>query len=168
MFQVDKYHPVQGVNKFQTVSFPITKAVAVDFGAQTTANATVELCTIPKGSIVLGISVRITETLASTNAATIQFGFTGTPMLTAALTSASTDAAAGQVHGAIYAMGSSLASSGTAWVSYTPMQLRADDTFDCILATDPPSAGKADCYITYIPVPSGDIDTANFLSIVCT
>ena len=40
MFQVDQYFPVQGVNKFRTVSFPITKAFAYDFGAFTSGTAT--------------------------------------------------------------------------------------------------------------------------------
>jgi hypothetical protein len=159
MFQVDKYHPVQGTNKFQTVSFPITKAVAVDFGAQTTANATVNLCTIPKGSVVLGFAVRITETLASTNAATVQFGFTGKPMLSTALGSGV--AVAGYI---AHPLGFT---SNTA-AACPPYVLTADDTFDIILAVDPPSAGKADCFITYVPIPTGDINTADFKSVICT
>jgi hypothetical protein len=46
--------------------------------------------------------------------------------------------------------------------------LTADDTFDIILAVDPPSAGKADCFITYVPIPTGDINTADFKSVICT
>jgi len=161
MFQVDKYYPVQGTNKFQTVSFPITKAVSVDFGAQTTANATVALMTIPKGSIVLGFAVRMTELLVSTNAATIQFGFTGVGgMLSTAHGSGA--AVVGEI---ITGNANSALSSKTYQLAYV---LTADDTFDLILAADKPSAGKADCFITYIPVPDGDIDTANFVSFVTT
>jgi len=160
MFQVDKYFPVQGVNKFQTVSFPIMKAIAVDFGAQTTANATVALCTVPKGSIVLGFSVKITETLASTAAATIQFGFTGQPMLSSALGSGV--AVAGYIAAPLGF------TSNTALGNCAPYVCQADETFDLILAVDKPSAGKADVFLAYMPIPTGDIDTANFLSIVCT
>lgn len=161
MFSLDKYFPVQGSNKFQTVSFPITKAFAVDFGAQSTANATVQLATFPKGSIILGFAVRVTETLASTSAATVQFGFTGVGgMLSTAHGSAA--CTAGTI---ITGNANSALSSKTYQLAYA---LTADDTFDIILAIDPPSAGKADCFVTYIPLPSEAIDTANFLSIVCT
>lgn len=161
MFSLDKYYPVQGSNKFQTVSFPITKAFAVDFGAQSTANATVALATFPKGSIILGFAVRVTETLASTAAATVQFGFTGVGgMLSTAHGSGA--ATAGTI---ITGNSNSALSSKTYQLAYA---LTADDTFDIILATDAPSAGKADCFVTYIPLPMDSIDTANFLSIVTT
>jgi len=73
---VDKYYPMQGTNKFQTVSFPITKAFSVDIG-EDTATGTHTLFTVPKGSVVLGFIGRVTEALESTAAATVQIGFTG-------------------------------------------------------------------------------------------
>lgn len=158
---IDKFYPVQGTNKFQTVSFPITKAFAVDFGAQTTGNATVALATFPKGAVVLGFAVRITELLVSTAAATIQFGFTGVGgMLSTAHGSGA--AAVGTI---VTGNSNSALSSKTYQLPYV---LTADDTFDLILAVDNPSAGKADCFVTYIPLPTGNVSTADFLSIITT
>lgn len=157
----DKFYPVQGSNKFETVSFPITKALHVDYGAQTTANATVALHTFPKGSVVLGFVVRVTETLASTAAATVQFGFTGKPMLTSAIGSGV--AIAGAV---LCPIGySSRISSANSVEAYC---LNADDTFDLILAVDPPSAGQADVFVTYVPLPAEGLSTSDFKSITTT
>lgn len=148
---VDKYYPVQGSNKFQTASFPITKAFAVDFGAMTTGVAT--LISVPKGSLVLGFVVKVTEALETASAGTVTFGFTGTPLLSTAHASATAT------------LGTMIVppdSSGMA------MALTADDTFDLTLVTNVASAGKADCYVTYIPMPVGDLSTSDFLSIVTT
>ena len=158
---MDKYYPVQGSNKFMTVSFPCTRAIAVDYGAQSTSNASVALTTFAKGTCILGFAVRFTETLVSTSAATVQFGFTATQLLTSALGSGA--AVAGSIMGPI---GGSHASSVHAFAE--PCVLTADDTFDLILATDKPSAGKADIFIHYIPIPTEDISTAVFKSIVTT
>jgi len=157
----DKYYPVQGSNKFETVSFPMTKALAVDFGAQSTSNATVALCNFVKGSIILGFAVRITEVLTSTSAATIQFGFTGVGGMLSTAHGSGT-AAVGTI---ITGNSNSALSSKTYQLPYV---LTADDTFDLILATDAPSAGKADVFITYIPIPNEALSTSDFLSIVTT
>jgi hypothetical protein len=160
---VDKYFPVQGSNKFQTVSFPITKAFAVDVGAQSTSNATVALATFPKGSVILGFAARVTEALVSTAAATIQLGFTGVGyMLT------SVHASGAFTVGTILAPGGAGASAVSSKQYCIPYVLTADDTFDVILATDAPSAGKADIFVTYVPIPQGNLSTSDFLSIVTT
>ncbi len=162
MFQIERHFPVQGSNKFETVSFTITKAVAVDFGAMTTGTGTRALFSLPKGTLVLGSVVRIKELLVSTAAATVQFGFTAQKVLTTATGSGVA------VVGAILPAMQLTFTSDTAVSAAAPYTLEAADTFDIILAVDKPSAGKADIFLTYVPVPTGDIDTANFLSIITT
>jgi hypothetical protein len=167
MANVDKFYPVQGSSKFQTVSFPITKAFSIDFGAQTTAaNATAAIYTFPKGSMILGFVARVREALQTGGAGTVQLGFTGTPILSSA--HASGGAGLNVIISPMYAMGSSQLSSLTNQGSYTPMVLKADDTFDCILGTTGPSAGKVDVFVTYIPSPLEDLSTSDFLSVVTT
>lgn len=150
MGRVDKYYPVQGSNKFETVSFPITKACAVDFGAM--AVGTTPLFTIPKGAICLGFSARITEAMESASAATVQIGFTGTECLSSA-------------HGSGTAtLNTIIAPTSTAVL--LPYRLAAADTFDIIVASTACTAGKMDIFVTYIPIPAEDLSTADFLSIV--
>lgn len=170
---VDKHYPVQGSNKFQTVSFPITKAFAYDFGAQTSGtNDTFAIASFPSGAQVLSFTVKIIEALETGGAGTVTFGFTGTPMLTTAIASGA--ATIGAVFGPMYAMGvSSQVSSLTAVSAYTPIVLKAEDTFDCAVGTTAPGAttggaGKADIYVTYVPVPNGTLSTSEFLSVVST
>ena len=150
MGKVGKYYPVQGSNKFETISFPITKAFALDFGAQ--AAGTVALFTVPKGAICIGISARVTEAAESVSAATLQLGFTGTQCLTSAYgTGAMT-------------LGAVLTHSST---GIMPRALAANDTFDSIVASTAFTAGKAEVYLTYIPVPDGEnVSTSDFPSYV--
>jgi hypothetical protein len=157
MFMADKYYPVQGVNKFQTVSFPITKAFAIDFGAQSSCR-TATLFSVPKGSVILGFSYKITEafeTTATSSPVGFTVGFTGTEVL------------------------SSIIASGTAVLGYVggmsttavtvPITLLADDTFDITTGTSgAATAGKMDVYLSYIPSPHEDLSTAEFLSYVTT
>ncbi len=153
MGKVAKHYPVQGSNKFETISFPITKAFAVDFGAQ--AVGTVALFTVPKGAICIGISARVTEAMESafdTGVATVQLGFTGTQCLTSAYGSGAAT------------LGLVLQHSSTAML---PVALAANDTFDCIIASSDCGAGKAEVYLTYIPVPDGEnVSTSDFPSYV--
>lgn len=134
---VDKYYPVQGTNKFQTVSFPITRAFRVDFGAATTHTATME--SFPKGSLILGFSGRVVEAMEAAGAATVQFGFVGSQMLSSAL-------ASGTMVADYIVRPSSTAVK-------IPHVLAADDTFDIVVATTNLSAGKVDFFVTYIPIP---------------
>ena len=158
MFQVDKYYPVQGVNKFQTVSFPITKAVAVDFGA-VSSSGVVELCTIPKGAVIHQIWGRVTEAYETAGTgAGFTLGVTGTNMMSTA------HASGAATLGTIIAPA---VSSGEAFG--IPIVLTADDTVDLTIGTSgAATAGKMDVYVNYTPIPSGDIDTANFLSVIAT
>ena len=147
---VDKYYPVQGVNKFQTVSFPMTKAFAVDFGAQSTG--TYQTASFPKGAVILGFSARVTEAMETAGAGTLQLGFTGTQMLSSATGSA------------VAVLDAVLRPSTTA--VKVPLVLTADDTFDIIVGTTSCTAGKVDVFVTYIPLPVDDLSTSDFLSYV--
>ena len=156
---VDKYFPVQGSNKFRTVSFPVTDAFAIDFGAGTTGTHAIK--TYKKGSIVLGFVARVTEAMESAGSATIQLGFTGKPMLTSAIGSGV--ATLGAV---LYPIGySSRVSSASSVEAYI---LAADDSFDLIVGTTSLTAGKVDVFLTYIPIPVDDLTTSDFYSVVTT
>lgn len=150
MFGVDKYYPVQGTNKFQTVSFPITKAFHVDLKSSTGAT-TYALFTVPKGAMVLGFVAKVTEAMEATAAATLQLGFTGTDMLSTAHASATA------------VLGTIIAPPNTSL--FKPYVLSADDSFDVIIGTAKISAGgEFDCFLTYIPIPQDPLSTVNFLS----
>ena len=172
MFKVNKYYPVQGNNAFQTVSMPICRAFAIDYGAMTsTTSYTRAIAQFPKGSQILSFTVRITENLETGTAGTVQFGFSGTPMRTSAAASAA--AIADAIFAPMYGHDNTAISSLTAVGTYAPIVLKADDTFDIIAASTAPGAttggaGKADVFVTYVPVPTGYISTADFLSVVVT
>jgi hypothetical protein len=155
--QVDKFYPVQGTNKYMTVSFPITKAFRIDFGAQTVG--TIECHTFPKGSMVLGFSARVVEAMESGGAATLQLGFTGKHMLSSALGSGA--ATLGLI---LSPMGFT---SNTA-NACPPYVLTANDTFDSIIASTYCTAGKVDVFVTYIPLPINDLTTTEFKQVVST
>lgn len=152
---VDKYYPVQGSNKFQTVSFPITKAVAIDFGAQG-SSGTAATFSLPKGSLVLGFAVRFVEAYESTGASApvgVKLGFTGTELLTSPITSS------------VGIVGAVVGPSTTA--VKVPRVLTADDTFDVIIgASGGALSGKVDVFITYVPIPVPNLSTKEFLSYV--
>lgn len=153
---VSKFYPVQGSNKFETVSFPITKAFAVDMGAGT--SKTNKLFAFPKGSIILGFAAKITEAVDLASAtATFQLGFVGTQMLSSKHTTgkAALDVWIGPSSTAVKIP---LVLSTNVTSSYT-FQVVASDSF---------TAGKADVYVTYIPHPHGTLSTADFLSYVTT
>lgn len=148
---VMKYYPIQGTNKFQTVSVPITKAFTVDFGAGTTTLGTVTLEAFQKGSIVLGFAAKVQEGYQSTGSGTFQIGFTGTQLITSALSSS------------VAVLGAVLRPSSTA--ATTPHVLTADDTFDFIPGTSvTASAGKVDVFVTFIPMPNEALTTSDFKS----
>lgn len=149
--EVMKYYPVQGTNKFQTVSFPITKAFHVDFGAGTTTLGTVTLQGFKKGSIILGFAARVVEAYESTGSGTFQLGFASTQMLSSAIASG------------VAVLNAVLRPSSTA--ATTPLVLTANDTFDFIPGTSvTASAGKVDVYVTYIPMPDNNLTTGDFVS----
>jgi hypothetical protein len=154
MFGVDKYYPLQGSNKFQTVSFPITKAFKINLVGTTVGTQTAY--TVPVGSLVLGFTGRVAEAMESTGA-TVQIGFTGL-MISSAHDSAT--ATLGTI------IAPHFPTSGTA-VSFEAFVATADDTFDLIVAAgdiNSTSAGKIDVFLTYVPIPVDPLTTADFLS----
>ena len=158
-FNVDKFYPVQGSNKFQTVSFPITKAFRINCVGSTAGTHT--CVSLDKGTIVLGFVARVAEAVESSGSATVQLGFTGVGhMLSTAHGSGA--ATLGTI---ITGNGGSALSSKTYQAAYC---LTAADTFDFIVGAAPIStgsgAGKIDVFLTYIPIPVGDLDTSEFLT----
>jgi len=106
----------------------------IDFGVQEANTATTE--TFTKGSLILGFSAVVTEAMLSGGSATIQLGFTGTTMLSAAVAKATAIAD--------YPIGPANAADAA------PLVLVADDTFDSIVATATATAGKVDVSVWYI------------------
>lgn len=152
----DKFYPVQGSNRFMTCSFPITKGFHVDLKGSTAGTHTA--FSVPKGSVVLGFSARVTEALESTGI-TVQLGFTGVgSMLSTA--HASGAATVGTI---ITGNSNSALSSKTSQMAYIPT---ADDTFDIIITGPITTAqsGEFDVFLTYIPIPTEDLSTSEFLS----
>ena len=104
----------------------------------------------------------VADALESTNAATVQLGFTGigTMLSTAHGTGTATK---GTI---ITGNAASALSSKTCQMAYIPT---ADETFDVIVggnkfSTGSGNGGSIDVYLTYIPLPNGDLSTSDFLS----
>lgn len=156
MGKVDKFYPVQGSNKFETVSFPITKAFHIDMGGNT--SKTNKLYAVPKGSLILGFAARITEafvTGADTN--TFQLGFVGTQMLSSKQSSSKTS------------VGVYIGPSTTA--VKVPVLLSTQVTTSYLFQTvvsDCYTAGQVDVFLTYIPHPQDSLSTSDFLSYTAT
>ena len=62
------------------------KQFSIDFGMQEANTATTQ--TFKKGDMILGFSAVVTEAMTSAGSATIQLGFSGTTMLSAAVAKA--------------------------------------------------------------------------------
>ena len=137
---VNKIYPVQGSNKWESVGLPIVKAFRIDAGVQ--GAGTAACLTFNKGDMILGFQAVVTEAVTSGGSATVQLGFTGKTMLSAATGKATLVAD--------YPLGPDESSDAAVYV------LAADDTFDCIVATATLTAGKFDVYVTYVPNQVGD------------
>lgn len=132
--RVDRYFPIQGSNKWETVNFEMTKAIHVDVSAGTVA--THDTFILPKNVIVTGIVCRVhTATAGGTVVATV--GSTSTSAHAAG-------SAAGALQGAIPTEANAYLSSATA-VQVT-------------IGTAAMTAGKVDIYVSYIPYPLEDLD----------
>lgn len=146
---MSKYYPMQGSNRFETASFPVVKAFTVDLGAMTSGSTNLTEF-FPKGSIVLGFSAKVTEGYVSAGAGTFTIGFTGTDLVSGAVSSGVA------TEGAI--IGPSSASS-------LALTLTADDSFDIVADTSAAaSAGKLDVYVAYIPISTNSLSTSDFKS----
>lgn len=112
------------------------KQFSIDCGIQEANTATTE--TFSKGDMILGFSAVVTEQPVSSGSATVQFGFTGTAMLSAAVGKATAVAD--------YPIGPDGGDG--------PLVLVANDTFDSIVGTATLTAGKVDVTVWYIEAPS--------------
>ena len=139
-------YPV-GNEKFKTLAPVVTEAFQIDFGAQTTGTAT--LRNYPAGTQIIGWCGRIAEAAEGLGAATMQFGFAGTILVSSALASGD------------MTLGDWVQPSST-HEDNGPLVLASDDTFDSINATTGMSAGKVDVYVTYLPLPKDALDTDVF------
>ena len=142
MQQVQMYYPVQGTNKFGTTSFPLTKTFRLDESAHT-QDQTSTTHVFKKGSIILDWVAKVTTAVVGASG-TLQLGFTGEAMLSAATAVTSLDAI-----GDVMGPSATAAEFGKAYV------LTADDTFDSINATTAFTAGALDVHVTYIPPQDG-------------
>ena len=136
-------NPQYGQNKADTALDNVASALlkrqfSIDFGIQEANTATTE--TFSKGDMILGFSAVVTEAMLSGGSASIQLGFAGTTMLSAAVAKATAvaDYPIGPDHSADAA----------------PYVLVADDTFDSTVATATATAGKVDVTVWYIAAPS--------------
>lgn len=137
---VQQMYPVQGTNKFETTSFPISKSFRISVTGNTAA-ATSPLVVFPKGSTIIGFRGRVTTALTSTGSATLQLGFSGTRMITLAMAKTTVDAE-GDIVGVSVTAGSQKGG---------PLTLLADDTFDIITGTAKWTLGKIDVDVFYYP-----------------
>tara|TARA_A100001201_G_scaffold141355_1_gene136574 strand:- start:45 stop:488 length:444 start_codon:yes stop_codon:yes gene_type:complete len=128
-------NPMYGQNKsdalIEDVKRVKVRKIMLDFGAQ--AAGTDAISSFNKGDVILGFSATMTEAMTSGGNATIQLGFTGASMLTAAI-----------------AKGSASLGAVLAPVDKGMLVLAADDTFDSIVGTAAATAGKCDIEIWYI------------------
>ena len=137
-------HYFNAKNEFPTTMPPCTLDFRLDVGVQAAGTAT--LATIPKGSVVYGFRAVVTETVTSAGAATVQLGFTGKTMLSAATAKATL------VEG--YVLGPDESADAAVYV------LGDSDTFDSIVATATLTAGKFDVTIFYHPPRSEAFDSS--------
>jgi len=129
-----------GLAKYDSYGGVKVDAFRADIGIQE-AN-TYALKTYKKGTTILSFVAKVVEDVASAGAATVQLGFTGKTMLSAAIAKATL------VTG--YMQSSLLTDTN-------PYVLLADDSFDSIVAVATLTAGKYDVYIVYLDPPTADL-----------
>ena len=134
-------NPMYGQNKADTAIDNVASAIqkrqfTIDFGIQEANTATTE--TFSKGDLILGFSAVVTEAVTSGGSATIQLGFAGTTMLSAAVAKATA------------VVDYPISCAATAG----PFMLVADDTFDSIVGTATATAGKVNVTVWYVAAPS--------------
>jgi len=111
---------------------------SIDCGIQEANTAATE--TFSKGDMILGFSCVVTEQPVSVGSATVQFGFSSTTMLSAAVGKATAVLA--------YPIGPNNAGDAAPYV------LVADDTFDSIVGAATLTEGKVDVTVWYIEAPA--------------
>jgi len=135
-----KHYPANALIHYATTNMLIVKSFRIDAGAQVQGTATTRL--FNKGDIIYAFRVEVTEDVEGTSS-TVQFGFTGNRMITAAVAEATLVPN--------YVFGN----QQTAGSEACPYLLTADDTFDCIVATGDLTAGKFDVDVVYAPAQNG-------------
>jgi len=133
-----KYH-LAGRERFATTNAPITKSFRIDAGVQVAGTATI--VDFPKGATILSFVAIVTEAVSTGSSPTVQLGFTGTRMLSAAVAAAT------------LVVGYPVGPNQTDEYETSPLVLTDNDTFDCIVATATLTTGKFDVHVTYLPPP---------------
>ncbi len=131
-----------GISNFPNSAPQCTLDFRLDCGAQAAGTATLE--TLPKGSVVVGFRAVVTEAVTSAGSATVQLGFTGKTMLSAATAKATLVAG--------YVLGPDESADAAVYT------LGVSDTFDSIVGTATCTAGKFDITIFYHPPQDGAMD----------
>ena len=142
MQQIQRYSPMQGSHAFTTTSFVCAKTFRFT-ATGSSVDKTTTMKNFKKGDMVLGFCAKVTTAFSTTGS--LQLGFTGKSMLSAA-TPATNLTGVGTV------IGPSTTGAGTAQCYV----LTADDTFDAINTTGAFSTGKMDVHVYYVPAPDGD------------
>ena len=130
-------------SKLQDVLKLKNKQFSIDMGVQAAGTDTTE--TFSKGDMIIGFSAVITELVSTGSSPTVQFGFAGTTMLSAAVAAATAVVD--------YPIGPANAADAA------PLVLVADDTFDCIVATATLTTGKANVTVWYIEAPAFEAES---------
>lgn len=127
------YH--RGMKKFPFTAPLCTAVFRIDAGAQAAGTDTTK--SFPAGTCIVGFRAKVTEAVTSGGSATVQLGFSGKTMLSAAIAKATLVAD--------YSFGPD-DTADAAFYTCT-----AADTFDCIVGTATLTAGKFDVEVFYIP-----------------
>jgi hypothetical protein len=140
---VKRLYPYEANNEYPTVSPERTAHFRIDAGAQAAGTATT--LQLPAGSAVTGWRAKVTEAVTSGGSATVQLGFSGTTMLSAAIAKATLVAG--------YEFGPDHTADAAFYV------MTAADTFDSIVGTATLTAGKFDVTVWYHPPQEGEMDS---------
>lgn len=131
----EKHYPMGGSIHWGTTDMIVSRSFRVDAGAQAAGTDTTE--TFRKGDAIFGFRVHVTEAVTSGGSATVQFGFSSTTMLSAAIAKAT------------LVIGYCVGADATA--DAAPLILSADDTFDIIVGVATLTAGQFDIDVYYAP-----------------
>jgi len=141
--------------KFQTTGFIRVDSFRLDVGVHAQDETQVARW-YKKGDMILGFRARVTEIVESEGAGTLQLGFTGIRMLSAAIALANMDA-----------IGDLIGPDLTNGAENGPYLLPADDSFDVINATAAFTGGKFDVDVVLLPADPEDLGS-NFHEYVST
>lgn len=135
-------YPYDGMGNFGTWNVPLVDAFRIDAGVQVAGTAACRI--YHKGDVILGFVARVTEAVVGTTS-TVQLGFTGKTMLSAATAEATLVLN--------YPLGPDESADAAVYV------LPADDSFDCIVGVNTLTAGKFDVFVIYYPAITESLST---------